>query len=211
MKAERDELTQEQMASKVAAGDAVPLIPGDGIPGPMRVHHKWWVVRDGEQVYRAVRDAETAARLDNDARRLHAAQNCVEQGVELPHEQLAEYAQFARRHAEQIDREARQARDRAEALKWASQAEELRAVAHKFALTASEPDIGHDADAYTLSLEVENARMAREKAFWRAREAHKARAAGDFSTASTCADEAHTERELARQCEQRARQSFYGL
>jgi len=64
-------VTQAEMAARVTAGVARPLLAG-GIPGPMRLAGRWWAVREGAEDYQPV-TGTVAARLDQHARRLDAA------------------------------------------------------------------------------------------------------------------------------------------
>ncbi|WP_188317123.1 hypothetical protein [Solihabitans fulvus] len=56
------------MAHLIAAGTAAPLLP-EGVPGPARLHGRWWAIPTGQDSYRPVADPDLAARLDHDADR----------------------------------------------------------------------------------------------------------------------------------------------
>jgi hypothetical protein len=59
-------IAQQDMARRVAAGTALPLLP-EGVPGPVQHAERWWAVQTAEQDYRPVVDPEQLALLNRSA------------------------------------------------------------------------------------------------------------------------------------------------
>lgn len=65
-------VTTGDMAERVQAGDALPLLP-EGIPGPVQHAGQWWAVPDDQTDYRPVTDPEQLTMLDRNAQRYATA------------------------------------------------------------------------------------------------------------------------------------------
>ncbi|SDN13898.1 hypothetical protein SAMN04488074_13622 [Lentzea albidocapillata subsp. violacea] len=71
--------SQAEMQTHLAAGEAVALFP-EGVPGPVTLRGRWWIVADGQQHYQLA-DEDQAVMLTRQAERLAAATDAARQAA----------------------------------------------------------------------------------------------------------------------------------